>query len=147
MKVKRIKKLMIAGISVVTNNQNETNEETAKIAQLWDEYFQNNIHNKTFDKANDGYMYGVYSDYTSDVNGDYKVTIGVEVKKPKKAIVIEDERYLVFSNKGELPQVVIDTWEEIWAYFEGEPEYERSYNIDFEKYVSEDEVEIYISIK
>ena len=147
MKIKVVKKLMLAGISEVTNNENESNEETAKIAQLWEDYFDKNIHSKTFDKSDSGYMYGVYSDYTSDVNGDYKVTIGVEVKKPKKAIVIEDQRYLVFSKKGELPDVVIEAWEEIWDYFAGEPEYERAYNIDFEKYVSEDEIEIYISIK
>lgn len=146
MKVSKVKKLMLSGISVETNNANEMNEDTAKIAQLWDDYFTQGIHSKTFNKANDGYMYGVYSDYVSDVSGDFKVTIGVEVTKPKNAIVIEDQRYLVFSKKGELPQVVIDTWQEIWDYFDAEPEYERAYKIDFEKYVSEDEIEIYISI-
>jgi len=147
MKIKVVKKLMISGLSVVTNNQNEASEETAKIANLWQDYFDKGIHGKTFDKADSGYMYGVYSDYTSDVDGDYKVTVGVEVKKPKKAIVIEDQRYLVFTKKGELPDVVIEAWGEIWDYFDGEPEYERAYKIDFEKYISEDEIEVYISIK
>lgn len=147
MKVKNIKKLMIAGISEITNNKNELNEDTAKIPQLWDKYVDENIYSKTFDKANNSYMYGVYSDYESDDMGDYKVTIGVEVKKPKNAIIIEDQqRYLVFTKKGELPDVVIDVWQEIWEYFDGEPQYERAYKVDFEKYVSEDEVEIYISI-
>ena len=48
-------------------------------------------------------MYGVYSNYDSDVSGDYKVTVGVEVTKPKNAIVIEDKKYLVFTKQGELP--------------------------------------------
>ena len=138
---------MISGISITTNNKNETNEETAKITGLWDSYEENNTYSATHDKANNSSMYGVYSNYTSDVNGDYDVTVGVEVTKSKKAIVIEDEKYLVFKKEGELPQVVIDTWKEIWDYFEKNDEYKRKYSIDFEHYTKEDEIEIYISIE
>jgi len=92
-------------------------------------------------------MYGVYSDYESDASGNYKVTVGVEVTKPKNAIVIEDKKYLVFTKQGELPMVVVELWEEIWAYFEKNSEYERAFEIDFEKYAKEDEVEIFVSIK
>jgi predicted transcriptional regulator YdeE len=147
MKVTKIKKLMLAGISTVTNNENEMNEDTAKIALLWEEYFEKNVYASTFNKSSSDYMYGVYSEYKSDVTGEYKVTVGVEVTKPKNAIVIEDARYLVFTKKGELPDVVVETWEEIWDYFENNSEYERTFEIDFEKYISEDEIEIYISIK
>jgi predicted transcriptional regulator YdeE len=65
----------------------------------------------------------------------------------KNAITIEKDKYLVFSKKGEFPDVVIDTWYDVWDYFASENcEYERAYNFDFEKYENEDEVEIYISI-
>lgn len=147
MKTHRIKKLMISGISITTNNKNEMNEKTAKIAGLWDEYESKNVYSATHDKANNSSMYGVYSNYESDLNGDYDVTVGVEVTKSKKAIVIEDEKYLVFKKEGELPQVVVDTWEEIWDYFENNDEYKRKYSIDFEHYTKEDEIEIYISIE
>lgn len=146
MRVTRIKKLMISGISVVTNNEFEMSEENGKIAQLWEEYFAKDIYKTTFNKANNDSMYGVYSDYASDVTGSYKVTVGVEVTKPKNAIVIEDKKYLVFSKKGELPHVVVELWEEIWDYFEKNSDYERSFAIDFEKYVKEDEIEIYVAI-
>ena len=147
MKTTRIKKLMISGISITTNNKNEMNEETSKIPTLWDDYEEKNVYSATHDKANNSSMYGVYSNYTSDVNGDYDVTVGVEVTKSKKAIVIEDEKYLVFKKEGELPQVVIDTWKDIWDYFENNDEYKRKYSIDFEHYTKEDEIEIYISIE
>lgn len=146
MKTTRVQKLMISGISDTTNNQNELDENTARIPKLWDKYFNDGVYNKTFNKSEKGYMYGVYSDYVSNEEGDYKITIGIEVTKPKKAIVIENEKYLVFSKKGELPDVVTDAWQDVWEYFDGEPNYERAYKIDFEKYVSEDEIEIYISI-
>lgn len=147
MKVKYIKKLMISGISVTTNNTNEMNEETQKIAPLWEQYDKENIYTKTFNKSNDSSFYGVYSNYESDLNGNYDVTVGVEVTKPKNAIIIEDERYLVFTKQGELPDVAFELWEEIWDYFANSSEHERKYTIDFEKYSKEDEIEIYISIK
>ena len=147
MKVTRVKKLMISGINVVTNNEFEMSEENGKIASLWEEYFANDVYKKTFDKANSDFMYGVYSDYESDVTGNYKITVGVEVTKAKNAIVIEDKKYLVFTKKGELPMVVVELWEEIWDYFEKNSDYERSFEVDFEKYAKEDEIEIYVSIK
>ena len=147
MKVTRIKKLMIAGISTVTNNELEMSEENGKIASLWEEYFEKDIYKKTFDKSKSDFMYGVYSNYDSDVSGDYKVTVGVEVTKPKNAIVIEDKKYLVFTKQGELPMVVTNLWEEIWDYFEKDSEYERAFEVDFEKFTNENEVEIYVSIK
>ena len=92
-------------------------------------------------------MYGAYSDYASDASGNYKVTVGVEVTKPKNAIVIEDKKYLVFKKQGELPMVVVELWEEIWDYFEKNSEYARAFEVDFEKYAKEDEIEIFVSIK
>ncbi len=146
MKIQKIEKLMLAGLSVTTNNENEMNPETSKISQLWEDYQDKNILGATFNKAKKSSMYGVYSNYTSDLNGDYEVTVAVEVTKPKKAIVIENQRYLVFSKDGELPDIVIDCWKDIWEYFENEPEYQRAYTIDFEKYTREDGIDIYISI-
>ena len=44
MKVTRVKKLMISGISVVTNNEFEMSEENGKIAGLWEEYFDKDVY-------------------------------------------------------------------------------------------------------
>ncbi len=147
MKTKRIKNLMISGATITTNNKNEASEETAKIQTVWDNYVEDNVYSATHDKANNKSMYGVYSNYTRDLNGDFDVTVGVEVTKAKNAIVIKDEKYLIFKKEGELPQVVVDTWAEIWDYFENNTEFKRAYTIDFEHYTKEDEIEIYISIE
>lgn len=147
MKVTKIDKLMVAGISVVTNNANEMDEETAKISPLWNKYLDENIYSKTFNKSKKDSLYGVYSEYESDEKGDYKITIGTEVTKPKNAIVIENQRYLVFSKKGEFPEVVMEAWKDVWEYFENEnSEYKRAFKIDFEKYATIDKLDIYISI-
>ena len=147
METKYIKNLMISGLSITTNNNDEISEDKAKITQLWEDYASDNTYTKTFNKANNTSMYGVYSDYENDQNGNYRVTVGVEVIKPKGAIIIENQKYLVFSKNGELPQIIIDTWQEIWEYFENNDEYQREFNVDFEKYSKENEIEIYIAIK
>lgn len=147
MKLGYVKKLMLSGISTRTNNRNESNEETQKIAPLWEQYDVENIYSQTLNKVNDTSFYGIYSNYESDHNGDYDITVAVEVTKAKKPIVIENKRYLVFKKEGELPEVAFVLWQEIWDYFENNDEYERDFLIDFEKYSKENEVEIYISIK
>ena len=138
---------MILGISTTTNNANETSEETQKIAPLWEKYDDESIYGNTLNKSNSTAMYGVHSNYVSDVHGDFDVTVGVEVTKPKNAIVIENQKYLVFKKEGELPEVAFNAWQEIWDYFENNDEYERKYAVDFEKYSKVDEIEIFISIK
>ena len=148
MKVSYVKKLMLLGISTRTNNANEKNEETQKIASLWEKYDVENIYSKTLNKSNNTSFYGLYSNYEADVNGDYDATVAVEVTKSKNnAMIIENKKYLVFKKEGELPDVSSELWEEIWDYFANNSEYERAYTIDFEKYSKENQVEIYISIK
>jgi len=148
MKVSYVKKLMLLGISTRTNNVNEKNQETHKIAPLWEKYDEENIYSKTLNKANNTSFYGLYSNYESDVNGDYDATVAVEVTKSKNnAMVIENKKYLVFTKQGELPEICTELWEEIWDYFANNSEYERAYTIDFEKYSKENLIDIYISIK
>jgi len=49
--------------------------------------------------------------------------------------------------KGELPQVIIDTWMQVWAYFEDPSIDEKhAYKTDFELYKSAGEAEIYIGV-
>ena len=147
MRSKRIKNLMITGNLVTTNYENEMNEETAKIQTAWDNYVEDNVYSATHDKANNKSMYCVYSNYTDGIDGDFDVTVGVEVTKSKHAIVIADEKYLIFKKVGELPEIVIETWAEIVEYFENNSEFTRAYTIDFEHYTKEDEIEIYVSIE
>lgn len=148
MKVKYLEKFYVAGITTQTNNETELNEETAQIPHLWQRYVDENIEVKTFNKTKNLAMYGVYNKYEKDVNSNYDYTIGVEVSKPKNAITIEKDKYLVFTKTGEFPEVVLEAWQDVWDYFSSEKvEFERTYNYDFEKYAKEDEIEIYISIK
>lgn len=58
---------------------------------------------------------------------------------------IQSGKYLVFEQSGEIHKIVLELWNEIWNFFESS-DIKRAYTTDFEKYISHDRVEIYISI-
>ncbi|WP_276524438.1 GyrI-like domain-containing protein, partial [Lysinibacillus fusiformis] len=67
----------IIGISAQTSNANEMTAQ-AKTPQLWDHFYQQNISAQIAERKNNN-IYGLSSDYETDVNGDYAVILGVEV--------------------------------------------------------------------
>ena len=147
----------IIGISTKTSNANELTAQ-AKIPQLWQDFYEKNIVDQ-LSKLDNQNVYSLYSDYETDVNGNYAITIGVEASKMNDASpewvikTIPAAKYLVFtSHKGKMPEIVIQTWQEIWAWF-ANSEVERTYTGDFELYdercanPQEAQVEVYIAIK
>lgn len=146
MKVDELKEsITLNGITVRTKNENEMNPSTAKIALLWEKFFSE-IAPSLIDKSK---VYGVYSNYESDASGEFDLTASTDQEiENSKSISINSGKYLVFSAKGDMPKVVIDTWGEIWNYFSNEKnQHERAYITDFEFYKNEQEIEIYIGIK
>jgi len=140
-----LKIFSVTGYQARTSNQLEFNPSTAKIAPLWQSFFASPLFMK-------GIPYGIYSDYESGVHEMYTVTAGIEavdfsVSAPS-TITIPAGRYLCFRFEGDLPQASIQGWIQVWNYFQ-EPgcAYKRLFVVDFEKYVSEKGVEIYIGIE
>jgi predicted transcriptional regulator YdeE len=126
--------------------------ETARLGALWGRFFQEGIAGQVADQVPGSPVYGVYSDYESDVNGPYTVTAGVQIA-PKATggdelthVDVVGGEYLVFEGKGPMPQVVIDTWLEVWDYFSQATEFKRAYTTDFELYKGTDEIAIHVSV-
>jgi len=136
----------IIGFKVRTKNADEMNSDTQKIAPLWGKFFNEIM--PTLEKNT--YSYGVYCNYESDAQGEFDVLVGADSVQEIDEIQseeLESGEYLMFPVKGELPQAVIDTWVEIWAYFDDPSiDVKRAYKTDFELYKSEDEAEIYIGV-
>ena len=149
MKLIKLDKKQIKGISVRTTNSNEFNSETSKIGALY----------QTFDKKvpvdykNGARVYGVYYNYDSDHSGEYSVLAGTDKTtllptEPLEQVTLMSGDYLVFEAKGEVPQVVIETWSKVWDYFSSEEtQHQRAYTTDFEYYKNQKEIELYIAIK
>lgn len=136
---------IITGISVRTNNKIEFSSD-ARLPILWSDFHKSYFGKKLKPSS----PYGVYHKYESDLNGNYNVLAGVEdpsSSEDLETVTIEFGNYLKFSNQGPMPGAVIDLWGYIWEYFENSPEYERSYSTDFEHYIDEEHVDIYIAVK
>ncbi|MDP3559472.1 MAG: GyrI-like domain-containing protein [Legionellaceae bacterium] len=139
-----VESFTVIGVSVRTQNSDEFNEKTAKLPGLWQQFYSSDL-------ANNADIFEVYSDYESDANGLYTVTLGVTADNTPtefSSITIQSGNYLVFQGSGPMPLTVMETWKKVWAYFEKEGgEYQRNFVSDFEAYNGADKVAIYIGIK
>ncbi|MGJ3704198.1 GyrI-like domain-containing protein [Variovorax sp. AFSI2.2] len=136
----------VAGLAARTTNREENDPATARIGALWNRFFGEETYRSTPGRTSDARIFGVYSSYESDAHGAFDVTVGVAVSDATGSVAIEPGNYLVFSGQGEMPQMVIATWERIWQYFEAHPEITRRYCSDFEAYEGPDKVAIHIGV-
>ena len=138
----------IQGFSAVTNNHTEFSPK-GKIPALW-QRFDNSI---PVDYRGGERVYGVYFNYESDHTGDFTVIAGFNGKSVPKHLKTENitipaGKYLVFSRQGEMPQIAIDVWSDIWRYFtQADAEYKRAFTVDFEHYVNGNHIDVYMAIK
>ena len=141
-----LKSISIQGVQVRTKNADEMTNE-GKIAPLWKRFYT-----EVLPTLKEGAtVYGVYHNYESDENGEFDVLVGADkltLKEEMQKVELESGNYLMFPVKGELPQAIIETWGQIWAYF-NDPSIDerRAFKTDFELYKSADEVEIYIGVE
>ncbi len=151
------KPITFQGMSVRTTNADEmtagNENSTAKIGDLWQ-----NFYGQFADSLDDNsQIFGIYHNYESDVNGAFDVTAcfanDKELKDNLDTIIIPTGKYLVFKKQGAMPQAVIEAWDEVWNYFNSDgctdkqDSYRRSYQVDFEKYIGADIVEVYIGVE
>ena len=148
--LKHMDSFTVRGFRVRTQNSDEFNRETAKLPNLWQQFYSSHLVTKTP-------IFGVYSDYESDANGLYTVTAGIvnegiandENKNSSElsAIKTTSGDYLIFHSKGAMPLTAIETWKRVWDYFTEDSTYQRCFMTDFETYSNSDEVAIYIGVK
>lgn len=136
----------VSGLTVRTTNREENDPATARIGALWNRFFGEQTYQSTQHRTADTRIFSVYSAYESDAHGAFDVTAGVAVSEGANSIAIEAGDYLVFTGRGEMPQMVIATWQRIWQYFEAHPQIVRSYRSDFEAYEGPDAVAIHIGV-
>lgn len=125
--------------SVRTNNFTDANM-IDKIMQLWQQAQQQL-------SDNTGAVYGVYHQYESDYRGDYTLSIAVEQPRANAATISLNplDQYRVFIVDGNHEDNVYQMWQQIWG-LEQSGQLVRAYDVDFEKYHPDGQVEIYISL-
>lgn len=140
---------IIAGIKIHTSNNDKNMKQ--QIGQLWQDFFVNGIYQSIPNKINSKSI-GLYSNYESDVNGGYDMTVCCEVDNidniPSnvKTYKIHSGKYAKFVVYGDMQKAVVEFWEKFWLM-----ELDRKYTYDFEEYQNVNdnhntEIHIYISI-
>lgn len=140
--LKHVDSFTVTGLTIRTKNSDEFNPEIAKLPTLWQQFYSSNPTPNTT-------IFGVYSGYESDANGSYDVTAGILNSNhgaELSAVKINPGNYLVFQNKGVMPQTVIEAWKRVWDYFTVDRPYQRCFMTDFEEYKNGDEVAIFIGV-
>jgi len=150
----------VMGIEVRTNNAKEAGADGV-IGKQWNRFMQEELTNRIPNRMDENVV-AVYTDYASDANGDYSFVLGAKFRSapetlvPKGMVVktIPGGRYAVFtSERGPVAKVVVETWKQIWSYYQLPANGHRAYRADFEVYdqraadPSNAQVEIYIGIK
>jgi len=150
----------VMGVEVRTNNAKEAGA-TSVIPKLWQRVIQEHVLDVVPNRIGQT-IYAVYTDYASDANGDYTLVLGAKFKPaagtpiPTGMVVktVPAGRYAVFtSERGSVAKVVVETWKQIWSYFQSPASGQRAYRSDFELYdqraadPTNAQVDIYIGVK
>ncbi len=132
-------KIILAGISVRTNNKNEMEERKAKIGSLFEKYWTGGLADKIPNRKDAGRTFSVYTDYETDEHGNYTYFMGEEMtdagELPEglETITIDASTYQKFTTApGIIPDVIIGAWRQIWMMGEQDFEGKRAYKADFE---------------
>lgn len=149
-----LKEKNAAVLTARTNNASP--EMGAVIGGLWQKFYSEGIYNSVKNRA-DAYALGIYTEYSSDENGDYTAAVGCEIigsaelPDGMKAIKIPAGKYAVFSITGEMDTAeqlaaIQKLWQELWGM-----DLDRAYVCDFEEYRSADpklaDIRVYIGLK
>ena len=142
--LKYVEGFTVMGLRTKTQNSDEFNEKTAKLPGLWQQFYASEL-------AINANIFGVYSNYESNVDGLYTVTVGVKTDDEPNTPVfctinVLPGEYLVFENQGVTPHVVVETWQNVWTYFKSQPKFTRRFKTDFEMYKNGEDIAIYIGI-
>lgn len=148
MELRLVSEKTINGISIRTNNAAEMSPN-GKIPALWQSFDESILVDYTHGER----VYGVYYNYESDHNGMFTVLAGFDGKSYPSNVDIEQitipkGKYLVFTHKGEMPQIALDAWTEVWEYFSNKScEHQRLFSTDFEYYPNGNEIEVHIAVQ
>jgi predicted transcriptional regulator YdeE len=131
---------VVIGLQVRTVNRDEADPATARIPGLWGRFMAGDVAGSLAGRKGEA-VYAVYSDYESDHQGAYSLTVGHAVE-PSAAVPpglarveVPSGRYaVVTSERGPAARVVPQAWQRVWSASEQELGGRRAFRVDFEVY-------------
>lgn len=129
-------------ITVRTNNASEVGGASdAKIGPLIQKYSNDALPNRIPGRKKPGLTYCGFTEYESDFTGNYTYFIGEEVEPLSEVpegfarIIVPEQTYAKFAiGPGNMPEVCVNSWRQIWQMTPMHLGGRRSYCTDFELY-------------
>jgi predicted transcriptional regulator YdeE len=141
----QLQEKITAGIRARTSNSDP--EMPKIIGSLWEKFFEGGVFDSIPCKNAAG-IYGIYTNYDSDVNGKYDIAVSCGVSQCKElpeGVSIQKipaGKYAKFTVSGEPKTATAKAWEEIWKV-----KLDRKHLCDFEEYTDDGTINIYIGLK
>ncbi len=150
----QLSSLTLVGLETRTTNALEANPATARIGDNWQQFFGRGLGQAIPNQTNPHKLYGVYTRYASDFRGEYSQLVAAAVSDGDSAtdlsvVHVPQARYLAFCGMGEMPQVTLQVWQQVWTCFANSAcPHQRAYTTDLEVYDSTrpEVIEILIAI-
>ena len=136
----------VMGICVRTCNADQ--QAQRDLGALWQRFFAEQIAER-IPGALAPDLYAVYYDYEHDHQAPYTTLIGVAVPAatvPANGLTRVDipaQHYQAHPTIGEMPQAVIQAWQQIWAQDAAIP---RAYGYAFVHYPAQAQTSVYLSV-
>ena len=131
----------VIGIRTQTKNASEGDPKTARIAGLWQRFYRENLAEKIPRKVSQSPVCAVYTDYESDQDGEYCLTVGCEVSnltdipEGMVGVAIPAGKYAQFPVVSSEPKSIQEGWRQVWSHFSrGSADGARAYHVDFEEF-------------
>ena len=144
----------VAGRGARTSGTAEASLTEARIPELWERHRSGGGPGGIPNAMDPAVSVSVYTDYASDHLGAYTVLVGAPVTTPKvsgplESVDVPDGSFLLFTATGSMPVALVETWQRIWSFFDGDSPYERAFTTDFEIHHHDDSerVDVYVAVR
>ena len=145
----------VAGRAARTSGAAEAGLTDARIPALWEAHRSAGGAGGLPGAMDSQVSVAVYSDYEADHLGRYTVLVGAPVTVAPDPVAeldvveVPDASFLLFTARGSMPVALVETWQRVWSYFDGDGPYQRAYTADFEIHHHDDpeRVDVYVAVR
>ncbi|MEV4564024.1 GyrI-like domain-containing protein [Nonomuraea sp. NPDC049419] len=142
--------LIVVGFVVRTTNADEMDPARAKLPGLWQRAGAPGAFAHVPGRVDEN-LYAVLTDYESDHHGAFTQIVGTGVRTVPRvpegmvAVRVPAGPAMKLEVRGQMPQALIDTWQQVWKHTESGGAPARAFTTDLEVH-HPDGVDLYLAV-
>ncbi|MFC4112038.1 GyrI-like domain-containing protein [Nonomuraea zeae] len=142
--------LIVVGFAVRTTNADEMDPARARLPALWQRVGVPGAFAHVPGRVDEN-LYAVLTDYESDHNGAYTQIVGTGVRTVPRipegmvAVRVPAGQALRLAVRGQMPQALVEAWQQVWKHTESGGTPSRAFTTDLEVHHREG-ADLYIAV-